>query len=367
MKKSFGFIISLVSISFLFGCDPEPDPTQGNQFLSLDAKIDEIIKRYDIPGAQIAIMKDERLVYQGSYGFADKESKLPVSNQNVFRIASVSKPITAIGIYKLAQDGLLALDDKVFGEGAILGTTFGTNPYSEAIKSITVRHLLEHKAGGWTNDGNDPMFSLLNYPQHQLIGYTLDTRPLDFQPGSTFLYSNFGYCILGRVIEAVSGESYEAYIRNNILEPSGITGMYIGNKTFSGEFENEVRYYNSHSDFSPYKIDVKRMDAGGGWVASATDLLRFMARIDRLPYKQDFLKEYYLFQMYFGFFNWIHNGAMSGTSAVLERVNDNFSFSVVANGNSNEFNTAIEAFRRAINDEIKSKRSWPDHDLFESN
>jgi D-alanyl-D-alanine carboxypeptidase len=366
MKKSFGLFLPVVCICVLFGCERDPDPSQENQFSSLDAKIDGILKAFDIPGVQIAIMRNERLVYQGTYGFADKESKLPVSNESVFRIASVSKPITAIGIYKLAQDGLLALDDKVFGEGAILGTRFGSKPYSEAIKAITVRHLLEHKAGGWTNDGNDPMFSPINYPQHELIGYILDTRPLDFQPGSTFVYSNFGYCILGRVIEELSGESYEAYIRTKILEPSGITSMYIGNNTVSEKFENEVRYYNPHSYFTPYQIDVKRMDAGGGWVASATDLLRFMTRIDRLPYRKDFLKDYYAYQMYFGFFNWVHNGAMSGTSAVLERANDKFSFSVVANGNSAEFGTALEAFRRAINDEIKSRSSWPDHDLFES-
>lgn len=238
-------------------------------------------------------MKNERLVYQKSYGFAVIESTLPVSNTSLFRIASISKPITAIGIFKLAQDKLLDLDSKVFGEGAILGTTFGTNLYSEAIKSITVRHLLEHKAGGWPNDGNDSMSLELHYTQNQLIGYILDTRPLSHQPGSTFLYSNFCYCILGRIIEKVSGESYETYIKNNILQPSGITSMGIGNKFLSAKHENEVKYYNPSSENSPNQIDVKRGDSGGGWIASAADLLRLMARIDRLPQKEDLLDKVY--------------------------------------------------------------------------
>jgi D-alanyl-D-alanine carboxypeptidase len=366
MIKFQKFFIAMLYLCILWGCEEDSDPPVENDFSALNQRIEELLDRFNLPGAQVAIMKNERLVYQNSYGFAVNETSLPVTNQSLFRIASISKPITAIGIYKLVQDQLLDLDSKVFGEGAILGTTFGTIPYSEAVKSITVRHLLEHKAGGWPNDGSDPMFLELYYSQHQLIDYILDTRPLTSQPGTTFNYSNFGYCILGRIIEEVSGLSYETYIMKNILEPCGITSMQIGSKLYSDRYENEVRYYNPASDYSPYQIDVKRMDAGGGWVGSATDLLRFMARIDRLPQKKDLLKEYYLGQMYFGFFNWIHTGGMAGTSAILERANDEFSFSVLSNGNAKNFDGSIEAFRKAITEEINTRSSWPEHDLFDS-
>lgn len=364
--KFFKLSIALLSLAIIWGCEEETDPQSKNEFQKLDEKIEEIIGRYSLPGAQLAIMKEERLVYQANYGLAEVESSTPVTNNSLFRIASISKPITAIGIFKLAQDKLLNLDSKVFGEGAILGTTFGSLPYSEAIKSITVRHLLEHKAGGWPNDGSDPMFLPIHYPQDLLIGHILDTRPLSHQPGTTFLYSIFGYCILGRIIEAVSGESYETFIKKNILEPCGITAMQIGRKFISEKHENEVRYYNPASQFSPYEIDVKRMDAGGGWIATATDLLRFMARIDRLPQKEDLLKEYYLVQMYFGFPNWFHIGGMAGTSAVLERADDKFSFSIIANGNAKNFDAAIVELRKAILEEINSRSNWPDHDLFDS-
>ncbi|GAB3217828.1 beta-lactamase family protein [Algoriphagus aestuariicola] len=366
MMKFFKLSFALLSLAILWGCEEETEPKSENEFQKLDKKIEEIITRYSLPGAQLAIMKEERLVYRASYGLADVESSTPVSNNSLFRIASISKPITAIGIYKLAQDKLLDLDSKVFGEGAILGTTFGTKPYSDEIKSITVRHLLEHKAGGWPNDGSDPMFLPIYYPQDQLIGHILDTKPPSQQPGTTVIYSNFGYCILGRVIEAVSGESYEAYIKKNILEPCGITSMQVGRKFMSEKHENEVNYYNPASEFSPYEIDVKRMDAGGGWIAKATDLLRFMARIDRLGQKEDLLNEYYLTQMYFGFTNWFHTGGMAGTSAILERADDNFSFSILANGNAINFDATIVELRKAVFDEINSRPTWPDHDLFDS-
>ncbi|EMS32221.1 hypothetical protein C943_01483 [Mariniradius saccharolyticus AK6] len=366
MKKYLRLIIPFAFLGILCGCLEDSDSSSADQFSSLDARIEETMEKYKFPGVQVAIMKNERLVYQNSFGFAEVESSARVTNKSLFRIASISKPITAIGILKLVKDSKLELDSKVFGEGAILGTKFGAKPYSEAVKSITVRHLLEHKAGGWPNDANDPMFLAIHYPQHQLIGYVLDTRPLSNPPGSTIIYSNFGYCILGRIIEEVSGENYETYIKKNVLEPYGITSMHIGRNFDHDKHENEVKYYNRHSDYSPYQIDVKRMDSGGGWIGSATDLLRFMARIDRLHQKEDMLDEYFLNQMYFRFSNWFHYGAMSGTSGVLERVNDNFSFSVLANGNSLEFGTSLDAFRRVIYQDLQTRTDWPDHDLFDN-
>lgn len=116
-------------------------------FKSLDAPINNLMEMYHVPGLQLAITKDEQMVYTKSIGYADEENKIPVSEHSIFRIASISKPITALAILKLMENGKLKLGDKVFGKGALLGEQYGTIPYTEAKKSIVVGHLLDHKSG----------------------------------------------------------------------------------------------------------------------------------------------------------------------------------------------------------------------------
>src|SRR6185312_15966479 len=110
--------------------------------------------------------------------------------------------ITAITILKLAQGGLLSLNQQVFGSNGILGTTYGVPPTGSNIDKITVQNLLDHKSG-WTNDPTDPMFYNLNWDFTQLITDMVTNRPLKYNPGDTSIYLNFGYCVLGRIIEKV--------------------------------------------------------------------------------------------------------------------------------------------------------------------
>jgi CubicO group peptidase (beta-lactamase class C family) len=148
----------------------------------------------------------------------------------------------------------------VFGFGARLGTTFGTTPYGMYITSITIQHLLQHTAGGWTNDGMDPMFRQPALSANDLISWTLDNRPLANPPGTNFAYSNFGYCILGRVIEAVTGQSYENWVRDNILGPSGVTDMRIAGDTGPERQWPEATYWGKDTD-NPYHMRVRTCQA----------------------------------------------------------------------------------------------------------
>ena len=115
-------------------------------------------------------------------------------------------------------------------------------------------------------------------------------RPLDFDPGSRYAYSNFGYCVLGRIVEAVSGQTYEAYVAGEVLAPAGIEQMRLGRSLPSQSPQGEVHYYDDPSAplvaslFPGAPASVPRpyggfyleaMDANGGWVASAADLVRF--------------------------------------------------------------------------------------------
>jgi CubicO group peptidase (beta-lactamase class C family) len=185
---------------------------------------------------------------------------------------------------ELVEAGKLHLDDTVFGPGAILGTTYGTKPYAANVKQITIRHLASHTSG-WSNDGGDPMFMNKGFNQAQVIGWMLDNRPLKNGPGKAFEYLNFGFCVLGRVIEKVTGIGYEDYVKQAVLSKCGITRMQIGAEAQANKAPHEVTYYGS----SPYNLLTHRMDAHGGWIATPIDLLRMMVRVDGFTSKADIL------------------------------------------------------------------------------
>lgn len=325
-------------------------------FPEIDNRILAWMTAMNSPGVQVAITKNEKLVYLKSYGLADKENNNSVANNSLFRIASVSKPITQAAILHLVQSGKLSLNDKVFGADGILKTTYGSKQYSDELKSITVRHLVEHKAGGWTNDNQDPMFLPNNLTQTEIINYVLDNRPLQHVPGSTYLYSNFGYCLLGRVIEAVTGESYEDFVKKSLLTPSGISEMRVGNGTLAGRFANEVKYYNDQ--FDPYSYNISRMDSHGGWIANAKDLAKLLVRIDRNTQVPDLVQKSLLDETYFNFFNWIHTGSLPGTATHLERLNNEFGIVILANGRGADLG-------KVVREGMSERQNWPVYDLMD--
>lgn len=331
-------------------------------FENLDNQVNAMMQQFNIPGAQLAITRNEQLVYQRSYGLADQSNNTPVNNESLFRIASISKPLTAIAVLKLAETNQLDLDDKVFGPGALLGTQYGNGNYATNIRQITVRHLLDHTSG-WTNNPYDPMFAFVTESQSFLIGEMLDNRPLATSPGSTYSYSNFGYCVLGRVIEEVSGQSYEDYLKTAILSPIGISAMEIGGNTEAEIFPKEVKYYDQEN-FSPYIMNVTRMDSHGGWIASATDLARFLVHVDRRGQKGDILTTSSLNEMYFGFQDWLFYGSLPGTSAAISRIDDQYGYVMLVNTRTIPVDQILNQMNSIVRSSISSRQEWPAYDLF---
>lgn len=262
------------------------------------------ITKWGIPGGQMAIARDGKLVYSRGFGYADVEAKEAVERTHRFRIASCSKPFTGVGILKLVDDGLLTLDTPVFPLLAFDGPS--NAPYDKRLDAITVEHLLVH-AGGWDSAGTgfDPQY--LPWPalaSHVLgeadpaSGETIVrwmlSQPLNFDPGTKSSYSNFGFNVLGRVIEHVSGQPYEVWMQEQILAPAGITSMAIGGTLLADRMPDEVRYYGSpdaktqenvypNEGFAPLAYGsyyLRAMDAHGGYISTADDLVRFMLAID---------------------------------------------------------------------------------------
>ena len=364
-------------------------PWKSADVKQFDTRIKSVMKKFNIPGASVAIVKDGKLVYAKGYGYGSRENKEIAAATSLYRIASVSKPLTGVAIMKLTETTNLDLEQRVFGPGRILGSTYGKNTYSSREKQIKVRHLLEHRAGGnsWDNNttpnpsggGADnwgaPMFQKRDLSQKSLISWVLDNRNPSDNVNSVTAYSNFAYCVLGRIIEKKSGLSYEKYVQSKILKPCGIKNMHIGSSKKDSRRYKEVVYYGN-KDNNPYWLQMKRMDSHGGWIASVVDLMRFAVRVDGDNTKKDILKNGSIKTMqtssYGGRYGkgWDlnnslmqHGGRMTGTRAHLKLMN-NGTYYVYAINKYDGSNDPNNDMTKAIEDGIDAIKNWPAIDLF---
>ncbi len=297
---------------------------------------------YDAPGLSVAIAYRGQLAYAEGFGLADPSAGEKVAPANLFRIASISKPVTSVAVFSLIEQGRLALTDQVFGRTGILRNDYGI-PKDRRIEQITVEQLLTHTGGGWPNKGRDPMFSNLEFDQRRLIAWTLANVPLDHAPGTAYAYSNFGYCLLGRVIEKVTGQRYGAYVRQAVLSRCGITAMRIGAGPRAARAPSEVVYVAQGGD--PYRVKVARADSCGGWIASASDLVRFATHVDGASGTPGILRPDTVAAMttpsavnpryakgwIVNARGWWHNGSLPGTSAVMVSTRGGLAWAALAN------------------------------------
>lgn len=303
---------------------------------AVDSAVMSIMRRYDLPAASVAVVRDDRIVYTAAYGVKDTITRKAAATGDRYRIASLSKPVTMAGILLLAAQGRLSLDDTVFGRDGILGLDYGPVPAGSGKERISVRHLLEHTSG-WENLPDDPMFANAGASQRQIIARMLAARPLAAPAGERYSYSNFGYLILGRVIEKVSGIPYERFIRRHLLRHCRIRRMRIGEAHGQHPRRDEPQYcLQPHEIDGTYYLDIERMDAHGGWTATAEDVARLMIRIDRNPAVPDIIPDSLASQFYLGFERWIHTGSLPGTAAVMMRIDERLSFVLLANRRSDD-------------------------------
>lgn len=236
------------------------------------ARAEAYRRQHAIPALSLAISRHGRLLHAAAFGHADAAGQQALTPAHRLRIASVAKPITALAAMRLIDDGRLRLDSRVFGARGVLGERVPTPPGHPWLARVTVRHLLEHSAGfgGWDTD---PMFALEG-DDDALAGEVLRRWPLLDRPGARFRYANFGYFLLGDIVEARSGQGYEDYVRDTLLRPAGVAAMRVGRDGEVGRLPDEVQY----ADAAAYRfVRPTRFRAHGGWVATPTELLRLLA------------------------------------------------------------------------------------------
>jgi CubicO group peptidase (beta-lactamase class C family) len=263
---------------------------------AFDTAIRTFMKERTIKGGTLAVSRDGKLVLSRGYGFTDEAGTQPMPADAPFRLASLNKPITAAAIRDLVRQGKLSLDTKVFPL-LDLQPLPGQKP-DPRLPDITVKHLLAHQ-GGWDRDrAGDPMnrpleiaeaFGKLGPAEPEEIIRWMLGQPLQFAPGSHTSYSNFGYCVLGRVIEKVTGRSYVAHIRTHLLAPLKIESIELARSLPKDRNPREPVYLDpgkGRNVIHPRSKElvpnpdgtfyVEAMDSHGGLIGSAPDLIRFL-------------------------------------------------------------------------------------------
>ncbi|MGO9453529.1 MAG: serine hydrolase domain-containing protein [Candidatus Binataceae bacterium] len=331
---------SLSSITLANGSEPTPSEVE---LASMEGMARVFMQRYEVPGLSMAITCHGQFVYRKAFGRADQDARERATPSNLFRIGSVSKPITAITIFRLIENNRLKLNDFVFGRDGILGFDYGSS-YPDRVQRIRIDHLLTHTCG-WTT-GADPTFSDNDLSQAELIKVTVRDEPLQYEPGAHWAYSNFGYFILGRVVEKLSGQTYEQFAQQNVLAKCGVTDMRIGGNTLAERAPGEVAY-DAGYEVDPYAFNVRRMDSDGGWIASASDLVQVAMHVDGFSYTPSILKEstietmtepcpispepHYAKGWFVKANSWWHPGSLPGATSILVRLPSGMCWAALAN------------------------------------
>ena len=368
----------------------------------IDSIFNDFLARKEIKGASVAIARKGKLVYARGFGFADTEDSIAAEPKNLYRIASVSKLITAVTIMKLYEDGRIGLDDEVFGEGGILNDTAFLHYTDKRIEDISVRDLMRH-TGGWNGKKSDPVFNSLSIARKMnieppaelddIIRYQLSEN-LDYDPGTKYSYSNFGYAVLGKIIEKVTDMTYEDYVQFAILHPLGIYDMHIGHSYLDQRYPNEVRYYDLDNNGKCYAFDgsgklvpvayggnnIELLGAAGGWIASAPELLKLITSIDGFESKADILTDETIDIMTRskkqnkgntigwrgtdGYGTWWRTGTLAGTSALIMRQKNETDWVVLLNTSTKKRSRIHNELSRTMFKALGSVSKWPDYDLF---
>ncbi len=387
MRTRF-WVISIFLVGCLAASGGEPAhkvPLTGKavqELESIDRLMVEFVRTNQVPGGSVSITRNGKLIYARGFGFADIDNQIPIEPDHLFRIASLTKPITAIGVLHLADCGKLRLTDSIY-------ETLDFTPHVKAgetldprLRQVTIQDLLHHRGGWHANTkfsyGNIGKALGIKYAYPKDVVRYMMGRRLDFSPGTEMSYLNLGYDMLGRIIEEVSGETYEDYIKRNVLAPVGITDMELAKTEEKGLAAKEVKYYGF--EYNPYAFN--RFEGRYMWIATAADLARLAADFDN-PSRSHILTQTSVERMftphpaqrqakkYYGC-GWEvlpiekrkrrtwHTGGMPGTNAILVRRADGVNWVALFNSDRNpEGKKLVRLLVGPLDKTLDAVKVWP--------
>ena len=272
------------------------------EFSSFDLAMKSFMQARSISAGALAVTRNSRLVYARGFSWRDSGAKSPpIEPTSLFRIASLSKPITATAVIRLFADLQMDLSSTRLVD--VLSLTPPEGQFADPqLADVSVLDLLQH-LGGWDRELSriNPMFNDFEVANTLDVSLPVSTddivtymtgQPLQHFPGTKYSYNNYGYCLLGKIIEALSGTSYQHYVSESVFLPLGVTKPVTGRTLQEHLLANEARY---ETQFLRHSVtgsrgamvpscyggfNVENQWAGGGWVASAVDMVRFASTFD---------------------------------------------------------------------------------------
>ena len=246
---------------------------QAELLQELDARAKLLSSADQLSGAML-VARHGRPIYERAWGAADRAQGVAASTRTKFRLGSMNKMFTAVAVLRLVEAGQLSLD-------APIGTYLRDYPGAEVAKRVTIRHLLTHT--GATGDIFGPEFARerLQLREHADYIRLFGARAPAYEPGDRYQYSNYGFVLLGAVLERVSGRSYYDQVRASVFEPAGMrdTASLPETDTVSDRALGYTRRggaWISNADSLPW-----RGTAAGGGYSTAHDLLAFATALER--------------------------------------------------------------------------------------
>ena len=262
------FLVGLALLAALGGPAPARGAPAGDEaFAGVERAIAAAMSADNIPGLSIAVVLDGKLAWSRGYGFADLENFVPFRPDTVWRLASVSKPLTAVAAMQLAERGRLDLDAPIQGPCP----AFPKKP-----ATITARQLLAHLSGIRHYAPGENFNSTRHYAG---VAESLDAfkdDPLLQQPGAKETYSTYGYVVLGCVVEGASGEKFPDYLRAHVTGPAGMARTRPDD--LYDIVPDRARGYARRPDGTLRNADLADTSnkvPGGGLVSTSEDMARF--------------------------------------------------------------------------------------------
>lgn len=295
---------------------------------SLEQKIDTYcraaseVNRFS---GSVLVARDGKVLFTGGYGLASVQFDVPNAPETKYLIGSVTKNFTAAAILQLEEQGKLSVHDPV-------GKYIPEMP-AEIGQKVTIHHLLTHTSGvhSYTDIQSVMVRRSMPFTNDEIL-QTFKDLPLDFEPGSQWSYSNSGYFLLGLIIERVSGESYEDYVRTHLLEPAGMTNS--GYAHHEQILKNMARGYSINADgdlINAACIDMSLPFSAGALYSTVGDLYAW----DRILYSDKILSEKSKQKMFTPVMNdygygwgitavadhavYQHTGGIDGFSSIIQR------------------------------------------------
>ena len=385
---------------------------------SFDKLMTSFVEKHEVPGAALAVTRHGKLVYARGFGTPTSRQRNRCIPRRCFALPACRSRSRRWPCSSLPSRSKFLLSDRVLQHVPFQPHLEPGAKPDPRWQKITIRQLLHHTAGWDRDQSYDPigipwkiakaMHKQPPVPPIEIVHYMMG-QPLDFDPGTRYAYSNLGYLVLGRLIEAITKQRYETYVQKSVLAPLGISRMKLGRALAENRSKGEVKYYDSKHRTAPSLYRPKLgepvplpyggenfegFEAHGGWIASAPELVRFASAFDQ-PGRCPILSEASIATMferppgrpghddkgkpsetYYGCGwsvrpvgkngrNTWHNGLIAGTSTLLVRRFDGLNWAVLFNTDADpkgkELSGMIDPL---VHDAADAVKVWPEADLF---